>query len=186
MEHLTLLRHGITEGIERSLLYGSTDLPVTERGLKELRARAARGIYPAPGGALVVTSGMLRTEQTLRAIYGELPHRVWPSLREIDCGVFEMRPFTELERDPAYASWLAGTPLQTGETFSQARARFLRSLRRMRRQPQDILAVVHGGTIITIMQALFPGEGRRDFAWLPEPGCGYAVDLSARSYRCIG
>lgn len=183
---IVLIRHGRTEGIDRGLLYGATELPVTERGLAELRERAQRGAYPEAADALVLTSGMLRTEQTLRAIYGEIPHRVWRSLREIDCGAFEMRSFAELQADGAFAAWLAGTPQAQGETFAQAQARILRGLRRMLRQERDVLAVVHGGTIITIMQTFFSAEGRTDTQWLPEPGCGYEIDCADMRWRAIG
>ena len=56
----------------------------------------------------------------------------------------------------------------------------------MQRQPEDSLAVVHGGTILTIMQTLFPEENRSGYDWQPAPGGGYAVDLTAHSFHAIG
>ena len=50
MNRLVLLRHGRTEGTERHLYYGATDLPLLEDGVRELKDAARRGVYPAPGG----------------------------------------------------------------------------------------------------------------------------------------
>lgn len=48
MNRLVLLRHGRTEGTERHLYYGATDLPLLEDGVRELKDAARRGVYPAP------------------------------------------------------------------------------------------------------------------------------------------
>ena len=76
MNRLVLLRHGRTEGTERHLYYGATDLPLLEDGVQDLQLAAARGVYPSPDGFTFVTSGMLRANQTLRAIYGDVPFSV--------------------------------------------------------------------------------------------------------------
>ena len=103
---LTLLRHGITEGNRRRLYYGSTDLPLLSEGWAALEALRTRGGYPQ--ATRYYTSGMIRTEQTLLALYGPVPHEVLPGLREMDFGTFEMRAYEELKHDPAYLAWLEG------------------------------------------------------------------------------
>ena len=45
MNRLVLLRHGRTEGTERHLYYGATDLPLLEDGVQDLQLAAARGVY---------------------------------------------------------------------------------------------------------------------------------------------
>ena len=62
MNRLVLLRHGRTEGTERHLYYGATDLPLLEDGVQDLQLAAARGVYPSPDGFTFVTSGMLRAK----------------------------------------------------------------------------------------------------------------------------
>ena len=62
---LTLLRHAQTEGSLRNLYYGAADIPALPESLSELHRRA--GDYPT--AQRYYTSGMLRTEQTLAAIY---------------------------------------------------------------------------------------------------------------------
>ena len=103
---LTLLRHGYTEGNRRRLYYGSTDLPLLPEGWEALAVLREQGGYPT--AARYYTSGMLRTEQTLLALYGPVPHTVLPGLREMDFGIFEMRTYEELKQDAAYQRWICG------------------------------------------------------------------------------
>ena len=133
---------------------------------------------------------LLRTEQTLRLIYGEAPHEIWPELREISFGIFEGKSYDELKGLAEYEAWLAGDWFRNvppgGESFAQAEARILSALSRMRAQDEDLLAVVHGGTVLTIMQALFPEEEKSGYDWQPRPGGGYRIDLTAHCYEQIG
>lgn len=88
---LTLIRHGETEGSRRDLYYGAADIPVLPESLKALEEKAKAGVYPTAGHYCI--SGMLRTVQTLRALYGDVPYTVLPGLREMDFGDFEMRAY---------------------------------------------------------------------------------------------
>ena len=88
---LTLLRHAQTEGSLRNLYYGAADIPALPESLSELHRRA--GDYPT--AQRYYTSGMLRTEQTLAAIYGNVPHTRLPGLREMDFGDFEMKSYED-------------------------------------------------------------------------------------------
>ena len=190
MNMLTMIRHGRTEGNARRWYYGALDLPLSEQGAQQLREAAACGVYPAYDGQLVVTSGLLRTEQTLQIVYGALPHEVWPQLREVSFGTFEGKSYDELKDKPEYTDWITGDWFGNvppgGESFRQAETRILSGLARLQAQPSDVLAVVHGGTILTVMQALFPEEQKPSYVWQPAPGGGYVVDLAAHTYRKIG
>ena len=125
MNRLVLLRHGRTEGTERHLYYGATDLPLLEDGVQNLQLAAARGVYPSPDGFTFVTSGMLRANQTLRAIYGDVPFSVIDDLREVNFGIFEMKSYEELKNEMVYQDSQAtgfGT-CRRGENHSQTAKR---------------------------------------------------------------
>lgn len=186
MKRLVFLRHGKTEGTERRLYYGATDLPLLDTGVRELREAAARGVYPKPDGFSFVTTGMLRTNQTLRAIYGDVPFSVIEALREVNFGIFEMKSYESLKNEPAYQAWLSNdwfsnTP-PGGESFKDAEARLLRGLEALLSREEDTVCVCHGGTILTAMAKLFPEENKDGYAWQPKPGFGYAVDLENHVY----
>lgn len=173
---LTLLRHGITEGNRRRLYYGSTDLPLLSEGWAALEALRTRGGYPQ--ATQYYTSGMIRTEQTLLALYGPVPHEVLPGLREMDFGTFEMRAYEELKHDPAYLAWLEGDVEANlcpgGESGHIVTKRALEALAPILEAEEDAVCVTHGGVIGGLLAQWFPSaEGR--YAWTPAPGSGFQI-----------
>lgn len=171
---LTLLRHGQTEGSLRDLYYGATDLPVLPESLAALRESAGR--YPT--APRYYTSGLLRTEQTLQAIYGDVPHTALPGLREMDFGDFEMRSYEELKDDPAFRQWMTDSehnPCPNGESAPQTMARNLAAIGTVLASDEDAVCVIHGGVIAGFMMTWFGGL-RVD--WYRQAGTGYQVTFA--------
>lgn len=170
-----LIRHGITRGNLEHLYYGSTDLPLASEGCDGL----AQLHYTVPEGCEFVTSGMLRTEQTLQALFGAVPHTQDPRLREMDFGSFEMKSYEMLKEVPAYQAWITGdvdantTP--GGESGNQMRRRVLDGFREIVSRGVDTVVITHGGCIVAIMEALFPQENKNRYDWQPAPGHGYCI-----------
>ena len=176
-----LIRHGKTPANEAHLYCGSTDLSLSEAGIEELRDRHY-DISPDR----FITSGMKRTEQTLKLLFGAVPFTVEPGFREVDFGIFEMKSYQQLKDDPQYQIWLTGdneknTP-PGGESGADMTDRVLQAYRKVEALPGDTVIVSHGGVIAAILAALFPEEGKSRYQWQPKPGCGYAV--SSEGY-CI-
>lgn len=180
---LILIRHGNTEANEKHLYCGSTDLPLSEAG------RAALAPRPLPDlpDLRIVTSGLLRCEQTLEALYGDVPHEQDPAFREMDFGVFEMRSYEQMKDEPVYQAWISGdneaNVCPGGESGNQMKARVLEGLTRLRADGRDTLLVTHGGVIAAIMAYLFPEENKNRCQWQPVPGGGYIVDPANESYE---
>ena len=188
MRALLLLRHSLTEGNERRLYYGSTDLPLSPAGIA-LAKNSARE-RPLPPCGLYVTSGLKRTDETLLLLTGRTPDLVLPDLREMDFGVFEMRGYGELKSDPDYQRWIAdlmgagNMPCPGGESQAQFRARALRGGKELLcRGWQTALAVVHGGVIATLLTCWFPEEPRSFYDWQPEPCRGWRVEFDGAAPR---
>ena len=186
---LILIRHGRTEANERHLYCGSTDLPLSPAGRTALEDRRKTASYPSPEGMRVLTSGMLRCEETLAVLYGDLPHTADPAFREMDFGAFEMRSYEEMKEDPAYIAWISGDNEESvtpgGESGNGMTERVLGGLDRLLSEGRDTLLVTHGGVIAAIMARLFPEEGKNRYEWQPEPGGGYEIDLDERSRRAF-
>lgn len=187
MKRAVLLRHGITEANRLHRYCGSTDLPLDAEALAAFLAE--KPSYPDPAGYDVVTSGMLRTEQTLQVLYGNLPHRVDPAFREIDFGAFENKSYEDLKDDPAYQQWLTGDNERNvcpgGESGIQMAERVLAAWNAL---TEDTLLVAHGGVIACIMAHLFPEEEKNRFQWQPKPFGGYQLVLEdgVVRYETIG
>ena len=171
---LTLLRHAQTEGSLRDLYYGAADIPAMEDALEELHRHAAR--YPT--AKRYYTSGLLRTEQTLRAIYGEVEHTCLPGLREMDFGDFEMRSYEELKNDPAFVAWEKDSdhlPCPNGESLPQLIRRNVAAIETVLATGEDSVCILHGGVTANLMVHWF-GHDRHFF--YRQPGTGYTVTFT--------
>lgn len=172
---LYLIRHGKTAANEQYLYCGSTDLPLSEKGREELAA-----LHYDIANVRFLTSGMKRTDETLRILFGDVPFDIDSRFREVDFGVFEMRSYEQLKDNPEYQAWITGdnetnVPPE-GESGAQMQQRVLEALTDIR---EDTCLVAHGGVIATIMASLFPAEGKNRYQWQPQNGHGYRVEGNA-------
>ena len=174
-----LIRHGKTEANEKHLYCGSTDLPLSVAG-----RQALQNIRCDIKNVRFITSGMKRTEETMRILFGETPYKIDSRFREVDFGIFEMHSYEQLKDTPEYQTWLAGDneaniPPQ-GESGVQMKRRVLQALSEI---VEDTCVITHGGVIAAIMEELFPEEGKNRYEWQPKPGCGYAI--SSNGYQPV-
>ncbi len=189
---IILIRHGITIGNERRLYYGSTDVPLAEKGKEQLQKQKEEGLYPYSDTAEFYTSGMLRTEQTLEIIYGDRPHKKIEELRELNFGDFEMKRYEELNDNPDYQAWIMSgnddAKPPNGESMKafgeRIRAGFKELVKENRLQMLKFrneekeamtICICHGGVISAIMDSIWPGVEKNFYEWIPDPGHGYTL-----------
>ena len=174
---LTLIRHGKTEGNIKGLYYGKTDLPLLQEGIEALEELKRNYNYPQAKKYYI--SGMLRTEQTFRILYGDTPHEVLIDLREIDLGDFEMRSYEQLKDDPDFQIWITGDNeaniCPNGESGNAVTERALAALEPIIAAGEDAVIVTHSGVIGGVLCRLF-GKGTR-FDYKAEPGFGFTVEF---------
>lgn len=167
-----LIRHGKTAANERHLYCGSTDIPLSENGKKEL----CKLKYEI-SEVRVLTSGMKRADETLKILFGDVPYETEPRFRELDFGAFEMQSYEQLKENPAYREWISGDNEKQvppgGESGEQMKQRVLTAFSEL---SEDTLVITHGGVIAAIMEHLFPQEGKNRYMWQPQPGHGYAIE----------
>lgn len=172
-----LIRHGKTEANEKHLYCGSRDISLSDLGKKELGRLSYKVRNPR-----FFTSGMKRTNETLKVLFGDVKYKEVPDLKEIDFGAFEMKSYDELKDNPEYIKWISGdneanTP-PAGESGKAMKARVMPAfyhLQSLDVPGEDIVIITHGGVIAGIMETLFPEEGKNLYEWQPVPGHGYAV-----------
>ena len=167
-----LIRHGKTEANERHLYCGSTDLSLSDAGRAELQQ-----LHYDIKNVRFLTSGMKRTNETLRILFGDVPYEEDSRFREVDFGIFEMRSYEELKDTPEYQTWITGGNESNipphGESGVQMRNRVLGALADLK---EDTCIITHGGVIAIIMENLFPNEGKNRYQWQRAPGMGYVVN----------
>lgn len=191
MKALYLIRHSITEGVERRLYYGATDLPLVESGWK--LCESLRGSFDLPSDVTYATTGMIRTRETLEGLFGKVPYEEFPDLREMNVGVLEMHSYEELKENPDYLNWIfdeiGDFRIPGGETKNEMSARIMRCINMLASRPgPDQVIVCHGGTICNAMTNLFPNDCKSFYDWSPKPCTGYAVffeDGKAVSWKKI-
>jgi len=176
---LHMIRHGKTIANEQRLYCGQTDLPLSGGGAAELSQLKNQGIYPA-AASLYITSGLLRTRQTLELLYGPVQSVVVPQLMEYSFGSFEMKSHNQLNGQADYQSWIDDTAgsfvCPGGESKQDFNRRAAVGLAMLLEKACEasVFAVLHGGVIAYIMEALFPGK-QNFYEWQPAPGRGYTV-----------
>lgn len=186
------IRHGLTEGNTKKWFYGWADVPLLEEGVLALSELKDSGVYPALEDADCYTSGMLRTEQTLEILYGSVPHRIIPQLKEINFGDWECKTFEELKQEEGFDRWINDKTgsitypggdsilsfyerVQTGLTEVLGYHRIKELSHRHSGKDAVSIVICHGGVISACMQHMFPKEKGNFYQWIPDPGRGYTV-----------
>ncbi|MBN7774368.1 histidine phosphatase family protein [Clostridium aminobutyricum] len=192
--YIHLIRHGTTEGNIKRLYYGNSDIPLLEEGRQLISSLLESGIYPVAEDADFYTSGLKRTEETFHIIFGETEHTVIEELQEMHFGDFEMHSYEELKENKFYLEWIEDKSGENippnGESRVMFAERVVKGFQKVidfhrlkelsvRHSGKDIHSIVvcHGGVISAIMSTYFPNEKNHFFAWLPELGHGYTLEL---------
>ena len=166
-----LIRHGRTEANEKWLYCGSTDLPLSEKGREELG-----GMHYDISDVRFLTSGMKRTNETLKLLFGDVDYEVDSRFREVDFGIFEMRSYYEVKDTPEFQTWVTGDNEANippeGESGLQMKRRVLEAFSEIR---ENTVLICHGGVIAAIMEHLFPNENKSRYDWQPKNGKGYCL-----------
>ena len=177
--NIYLIRHGKTPANEQRIYCGSTDMSLSEGGIDELK-----NLSYNIKNVRFLTSGMKRTNETLKVLFGDVPFEEDHRFREIDFGVFEMHSYEELKDREDYQQWITGDHEANippeGESGRQMMQRVLAAFSEIK---EDTVLIAHGGVISAIMQHCFPGEGKHLYQWQPKNGCGYL--LSGGTYQAI-
>lgn len=173
MRNLLALRHGITETNEKRIFSGAKDVPLSDNGREALMKLS--GTYPQ--ATTFFTSGMIRAEETLSILYGNVPHIIIPELSEYRFGDFEMRSHAELyDAEPIYREWLdlgkKDIICPGGESRRMFEERIDEGLKKLLMYRWQDLAVLisHGGVLASMIRRFMPdSEG----FLTPENGQGY-------------
>ncbi len=161
MTQVVLIRHAKTEGNLTRKYIGRTDEPLCREGQEELSASIREGIYPAMDmEGLLFVSPLKRCAETASLIYPEEEQHIVEDFRECDFGEFEYKNHEELQGNSDYQAWIdsGGTrPFPKGENPEDFRNRSVKAFRKLMKkygECQQLILVVHGGTVMSVMSAL--------------------------------
>ncbi|HJD26799.1 MAG TPA: histidine phosphatase family protein [Candidatus Blautia intestinipullorum] len=177
MIKIWLIRHGMTEGNLKGRYIGRTDEHLCQEGKKALSELS----YPVPDGLFI--SPMIRCRETAEILFPGKKFRIMDQLSETDFGDFENKNYRELAGNPDYQAWIdsgGNLPFPGGESREAFRERTLEGVQKViaicsRENLQSAALIVHGGTIMTLMEAW--GRPKRDFySWHVKNGHCYMTE----------
>lgn len=179
-----MIRHSVTMGNQKKRYIGSTDEPLCEEGRERLRAKT----YPDVQRLYV--SPMLRCRETASLIYSGQKMQIIEDFRECDFGEFENKNYLELADNVHYQQWIDsnGTlAFPQGESRENFQKRSVEAFIRMTDECLEdgivsAAAVVHGGTIMSVMEACASVK-KEYYEWHVENGGGYLLQIDCESWR---
>lgn len=139
---------------------------------------------------VVIVSPLKRCRQTAEILFPGGTQIVCDRMRECDFGKFEGKNYLELTGDPAYQSWIdsGGTKaFPGGEDPMNFRKRCVLGFEEMMEQMmkekrQKVAIVVHGGTIMSVMEAFDP-EKREFYHWQVKNGKGFRFLIREEDWK---
>ena len=189
---LWLIRHGETAGNLKKRYIGTTDEPLCPEGIRGLEERKAAGLYGRKEPDAWFLSPMRRCRETAEVLgqKGQTPAYMVEDFRECDFGLFENKNYLELEGCLSYQKWVdsKGTlPFPEGEAPEAFRRRSCLAFENVVNQAveagwQQVRLVVHGGTIMSIMER-FTSPPADYFQWQVENGGGYVIYLEPEEWK---
>lgn len=187
MIKIWLIRHGMTEGNLKGRYIGRTDEHLCQEGKKALSELS----YPVPDGLFI--SPMIRCRETAEILFPGKKFRIMDQLSETDFGDFENKNYRELAGNPDYQAWIdsgGNLPFPGGESREAFRERTLEGFQKViaicsGENLQSAVLIVHGGTIMTLMEAW--GRPERDFySWHVKNGHCYVTETDEKLWQSGG
>lgn len=176
-----MIRHGMTKGNQEHRYVGSTEeelLPEAKRQLRKKKLPPVERVYASPRKRCLESAALLYPEQEPIVV---------EALAECDFGEFEYCNYEELNGNPDYQRFIdsegrSGFP--GGEDREQFQSRCLCGFQEILQKEAahraedgaGIALVVHGGTIMAILDAL-ANPHREYYSWQVKNGQGYAASL---------
>lgn len=188
---ITIIRHGQTEGNEKALYIGRTDIPLSQNGVEELRKLCEENEYPRL--SKVYTSPLKRCVQTAAMIFPDKEIVEVEGLREMDFGEFDGKSVEELAGLEEYREWLKGgldNKAHGGETIREMIGRTLAAFNEiltdmMEEEIYDAAIVTHSGILMNMLSCFgLPRMEPMEFAC--GAGEGYAISVDLRLWQTGG
>lgn len=182
-----LIRHGMTEGnLRRAYIGAGVDEPLCEEGIRQLALKS----YPKAD--IIFASPMRRCIMTAKQIYPGQHIVVCEGLREMHFGDFEGKNYEELKDYAGYKSWLESggeAAFPNGEAKKdfvlRSQSAFRECMQGVMLSRRDIEAaafVVHGGTIMAVMEEYGIPKGEY-YRWQVKNGELLEIDIKLEKFK---
>ena len=179
---ILLIRHFQTPGNLLGRYIGTTDEDL-------ISEKDNPNPFEYPEVERLYVSPLKRCIQTSERIYPGKPYRIQDGFRECDFGRFENKNYKELSGDPDYQRWIDSNgklPFPEGESHEQFKERCLAAFEAaitecILDKADSAAFVVHGGTIMSILEALDEKKGSF-YDYQVKNGQGYTACLTKEEW----
>lgn len=172
-----MIRHGMTKGNLERRYVGTTDEPLLPESRIQLRERKE-----ALGVSTVYVSPMQRCRETATLLFPNAWQVCVEEFRECDFGDFEYKNYRELAGTEAYQRFIdtagaCGFPAgETRELFIGRCVTGFRKVCEEHGESEDIVMVVHGGTIMALLDR-YSEPHQTYYTWQVKNGGGFSMQL---------
>lgn len=184
MAEILLIRHSMTAGNLKGRYIGRTDESLCQEGRKLLEERqleAVEHVYASP---------LKRCLETADLLFPEAGRTILENLQECDFGEFENKNYLELSAHPLYQIWVdsgGAMPFPSGEDPVEFRRRCRQGFEEIMADLEEkgnaiVAAVVHGGTIMSILEAYGLPE-KPFYDWQVKNAGGYKLEVDFEKWR---
>lgn len=134
----------------------------------------------------IICSPLKRTKETAALFFPGKQIVWWDDLKEMNFGQYEGKNYEELKTEVAYQRYIdsgGNSAFPGGETLDEFKTRCIKALYQILNQCQEeeVVLVVHGGTIMAIMEEL---TQKPYFDFQVPCGAGYMVEIDKESMNC--
>ena len=187
---IRLIRHFATEGNLEKRYIGVTDEEIKAECVLEHTLKKEENGREEWKPELVIVSPLRRCRQTAEILFPGAEQVVCEQMRECDFGLFEGKNYQELTGNPKYQSWIdsGGTKaFPGGEDPMEFRKRCVCGFEQMmekmiKGKRKKIAFVVHGGTIMSVMEAFDP-EKKEFYHWQVKNGKGFHFQIEEEKWQ---
>lgn len=172
-----MIRHGKTKGNKEHRYVGNTDEGLLAEAVERLREKKM------PKVKSVYVSPLKRCRETADILYPDIPQTIIEQFKECDFGRFEYCNYEELNGNPDYQQFidtLGKSGFPDGESRDTFQKRCVEGfndvIRKNAGKRQEIAIVVHGGTIMAILD--WYSKPHKDYyEWQVENEKGFESEL---------
>ncbi len=182
------IRHGLTEGNKEGRYIGSTDVPLSAEGKKELFN--LKEDFEYPDVQKVYTSPLQRCLDTAEILYPDRMIHIVDKIKEYDFGSFEGKSIDELKSDKSFKKWIE-SGMKIVPEGAEDMQKFLKRcdegieeivMDMMKNKIREAAVVTHGGVIMNML-SMYGYPKREPFYWSVKNGHGYTALFNAQLWQ---
>ncbi len=178
-----LIRHGLTAENETGKYIGSTDVPLSPKGIALLNKYSEEFDYP--GVPLVFSSPLQRCVQTAGILYPAITPQIIGDLSECNFGDWEGKTAAELSSDERFSKWLANSAEVAPPNGESGKAFLKRICSAFEKVVSELVAsgetsavvITHGGVIMNLL-SVYGLPHAKPYDWQMDSGFGYSLRIN--------